>query len=59
MQATRSSETLVYNKPTQRHNPENGNLHSHRRENLQAYYLYYIARIISNGNTFLALKIKI
>jgi hypothetical protein len=37
MEATRSSETSVYNKPTQRHIPEDGILHSHLRENLKSH----------------------
>jgi hypothetical protein len=37
MEATRSSETPVYNKPTRRHIPEDGILHSHRRENLKSH----------------------
>jgi hypothetical protein len=32
MEATRSSETSVHNKPTGSHIPEDGILHSHRRE---------------------------
>jgi hypothetical protein len=34
MEAIRSSETLVRTRSTQRHIPEDGILHSHRRENL-------------------------
>jgi hypothetical protein len=37
MEATRSSETSVYNKPTLRHILEDGILHSHRCENLKSY----------------------
>jgi hypothetical protein len=37
MEASRSSETSVYNKPTRRHIPEDGILYSHRRENLKSY----------------------
>jgi hypothetical protein len=37
MEATRSFETSVYNKPTQHHNPEHGILHNHSRENLKFY----------------------
>jgi hypothetical protein len=36
MQATRSSDTLVSNKPTWHHIPEDGILHSHRCENLKS-----------------------
>jgi hypothetical protein len=42
MEATRSSETSVYNKPTRRHVPEDGILHSHSRENLKSYKEKYI-----------------
>jgi hypothetical protein len=54
IEATRSSETSVYNKPTRRHIQEYGFLHSHRRENLKSYvriigqnisYVYTIAYI--------------
>jgi hypothetical protein len=37
MEATCSSETSVYNKPTGRHIPEGGILHSHRSENLNPW----------------------
>jgi hypothetical protein len=37
MEATRSSETLVYNKLTLRHISEYGILHSHCRENIKSY----------------------
>jgi hypothetical protein len=37
MEATRCSETSVYNKPTRRHIPEDGILRSRRRENLKSY----------------------
>jgi hypothetical protein len=37
MEATLSSETSVYNKPTRRHIPEDGILHSQRREKLKFY----------------------
>jgi hypothetical protein len=35
MEAIRSSGTLVYTRSTRRHIPEDGMLHSHRRENLK------------------------
>jgi hypothetical protein len=42
MEATRSSETSVYNIPTGRHIPEDGILHSHRHENLKSYILIIV-----------------
>jgi hypothetical protein len=40
MEATRYSEMSVYNKPTRRHIPEDGILHSHRRENFKSYTIF-------------------
>jgi hypothetical protein len=37
MEAIRFSETLVFTEATRRHIPEDGILHSHRRENLKSY----------------------
>jgi hypothetical protein len=37
MEAILSFETLVHIKSTRRHIPEDGILHSHRRENLKSY----------------------
>jgi hypothetical protein len=37
MEAIRSSETLVLTRATWHHIPEDGILHSHRRENLKTY----------------------
>jgi hypothetical protein len=37
LEAIRSSETSVLTEATQRHTPEDGILHSHRRENLKFY----------------------
>jgi hypothetical protein len=39
MKAIRSSETSVNKISTRRHIPEDGILHSHRRENLKSYIL--------------------
>jgi hypothetical protein len=40
MEAIRSSETSVLTKNTRRKFPEDGFLHSHRRENLKSYMTY-------------------
>jgi hypothetical protein len=38
MEAARTSETLVnFYQTTRRYNPEDSNLHTHRRENLKSY----------------------
>jgi hypothetical protein len=37
IEGLRSSETSVLTRATRRNNPENGNLHSHCRENLKSY----------------------
>jgi hypothetical protein len=37
MEAIRSSETSVFTRPTRRHTPEDGILHSHCRENLKSH----------------------
>jgi hypothetical protein len=37
MEALRSSETSLLTRATRRNNPEDGNLHGHRRENLRSY----------------------
>jgi hypothetical protein len=36
------SETSVLTRATRRNNPEDAILHSHRRENLKSYMLFYI-----------------
>jgi hypothetical protein len=42
MEATRSSETSVHARSTQRHSPEDDILHSHRCESLKSYTLIYL-----------------
>jgi hypothetical protein len=44
MEAIRSSETSVLTRAMLRHIPENGILHSPRRENLKYYILQQVAR---------------
>jgi hypothetical protein len=40
METARTSETLVnFYQTTRRYNPEDSNLHTHRRENLKSYLL--------------------
>jgi hypothetical protein len=46
MEAIRSSETSVQSTTsTRRHTPEDGILHSHRRENLKSYILFLLVSI--------------
>jgi hypothetical protein len=45
MEAARTSETLVNFYQTARcYNPEDSNLHTHRRENLKSYRVTYISK---------------
>jgi hypothetical protein len=42
MEAARTSETLVnFYQTTRCYNPEDSNLHTHRRENLKSYFVYW------------------
>jgi hypothetical protein len=41
MEAIRSSEVSIHIRSTRRHIPEAGILHSHRRENVKSYKLYF------------------
>jgi hypothetical protein len=49
MEAICSSETSVHTRTTQPHIPENGILHSHRRENLK-YYIFAARFVVEMGN---------
>jgi hypothetical protein len=43
MEAARTSETLVnFYQTTQCYNPEDSNLHTHRRENLKSYLVLVV-----------------
>jgi hypothetical protein len=43
MEAARTSETLVnFYQTTRCYNSEDSNLHTHRRENLKSYLLYWL-----------------
>jgi hypothetical protein len=42
MEAIRPSETSVHTRSIRRHIPEEGILHSHRRENLKSYKCHYV-----------------
>jgi hypothetical protein len=47
MEAARSSETLVnFNQTTRRYNPEDSNLHIHRRENLKSYIVAVVCVLV-------------
>jgi hypothetical protein len=56
MEATRSSETSVFTGPTRRHIPEDGILHSHRRENLKSNIRVYDVLNANQGGTVLYVK---
>jgi hypothetical protein len=47
-----SSETSVYIKPTRRNITEDGILHSHRRENLEAYICWCWSTFVDVHSTF-------
>jgi hypothetical protein len=47
LEAILSSETSVHTSSTRRHIPEDGVLHSHRRENLKSYMFRALSRLLS------------
>jgi hypothetical protein len=49
MEQARSSETSVLTRATH-HIPENGILHSHRRENLKSYMAFFIFTTVRTSN---------
>jgi hypothetical protein len=54
METTRTSETSVHTRSTRRHIPEDGILHSHRRENLKFYILI---RLFSSSSFIISLHL--
>jgi hypothetical protein len=52
METIRSSETSVNKISTRRHIPEDGILHSHRRENLKSYILMFRRKFAQLHNYF-------
>jgi hypothetical protein len=47
MEGARASETLVnFYQTTRRYNPDDSNLHTHRRENLKSYCVFICAHLI-------------
>jgi hypothetical protein len=49
MEAVRTSETLVnFYQTTRCYNPEDSNLHTHRRENLKSYHKLYTPETFLN-----------
>jgi hypothetical protein len=60
MEATRSPETSVQStRSTRRHIPEDGFLHSHRRENLKSYKMYIFHVAFSCKNSILYIELKL
>jgi hypothetical protein len=52
MEAARTSETLVnFYQTTRRYNPEDSNLHTHRRENLKSYMVNTISGVMNDNDT--------
>jgi hypothetical protein len=51
MEAIHSPETSVHTRSTRRHIPEDGILHSHRREDLKSYIIIIIIIIIISSSS--------
>jgi hypothetical protein len=51
MEAIRPSETSVHTRSTRRHIPEDGILHSHRRENFRSYILLLVFHAMKHVNS--------
>jgi hypothetical protein len=58
MEAIPSSETSVHTRYTRRHAPEDGILHSYRRENLKSYKFPLLVAECTKVKLFVVAKVK-